>query len=78
MSVKLRSTRNDTTQYSAAITGDKGNHLFPVRFDLTGQYLGITTTDPVDGTIERVLLSPAQVRALIQFVTLERGSSVSR
>lgn len=59
-------TGKGTTRYSARIDGDTGNHGRPVRFDLTDGYLGITTW--VFGKVERVLLSPGQVKKLLAFL----------
>jgi hypothetical protein len=59
----------DTTKYSEKIPGTRSNHHQPARFDLTGQHLGITQWDPDDAdAIDRVLLSPAQVRAMLAFL----------
>lgn len=55
-----------TTRYSDKVPGQAGNYCQPVRFDMTGNYVGITQWK--DDGIERVLLSPAQVRALKVFV----------
>jgi hypothetical protein len=54
----------NTTEYSDEFAGNKRNYNLPVRFDLTGGYLGITQS-PGSGHSERVLLTPAQVRRLI-------------
>ena len=50
-----------TTTYSDEIEGDKDNHERTARFDKTGGYIGITQES------DRVLLTPAQVTALISF-----------
>lgn len=55
-----------TTCYSPAIPGNEGNHEWPVEFDWTDGYIGIV--QPQDGRLDRVLLSPAQVKALVAFV----------
>ena len=62
----------DYTKYSERIKGDRGNYDWPVRFDIsTSGYLGINQYDE-DGTLkERVLLSPGQVKILLEF---SRGS----
>lgn len=55
------------TKYSDTIYGDRGNFEWPSRFDWTGGYLGITQTE--DGAVkDRVLLSPEQVKELMDFV----------
>ena len=68
MTIKLRTVANDLTKYSDLIAGAEQNFEWPARFDLTGSTLGISQTHG-DGTIERVLLSRAQVEALVEFVT---------
>jgi hypothetical protein len=50
------------TVYTERIKGDEGNHGRDAQFDLTDGYLGITDFE------DRVLLSPAQVKALVNFV----------
>ena len=57
-------------RHSEEFRGDSGNYMLTVRFDLTDGYLGIDQRDPADpkrGT-DRILLSPAQVKALKRFV----------
>ena len=58
--------RDEVTRYSERIQGDRGNHKLAVSFDLTGSHLGINQYD--GDRMDRVLLSPAQVKALIAFV----------
>lgn len=58
----------DDTVYSDEIKGTRSNYHWPVRFELSGGYLGISQTKD-DRSIERVLLSPKQVKALIAFVS---------
>ena len=55
------------TTYSGVVNGDAQNHKLPVRFDVTDGYVGISQ---YDGTLvaDRVLLSPKQVQALVQFM----------
>ena len=56
-----------TTYYSEQINGSRGNYNWPVRYDFTDGYLGISQTE--DGKVkDRVLLSPAQVKELMEFV----------
>lgn len=60
-----------TTTYSESIKGARGNYHWPVRFDNSGGYIGITQTE--DGKVrDRVLLSPNQVEELIAFVALPK------
>lgn len=61
------------TRYSEEIEGARGNYDWPVRFDVTDGYIGITQTHEPEApheqrTIERVLLSPKQVEALLDFL----------
>lgn len=58
----------DTTKYSERVKGDRGNFEQAVRFDVTRGYVGITQLD-IDGVTvnDRVLLSPAQFKALVSF-----------
>jgi hypothetical protein len=55
------------TTYSANVPGAAGNYHWSARFDRTDGFLGITQ-ERDDGPHERVLLSPAQVRALLRFI----------
>jgi len=64
---------NHLTTYSEKIKGDPGNYGWQVRFDLTDGYLGITQFDG-EAVKDRVLLSPAQVRHLLAFVTEKKKS----
>jgi hypothetical protein len=65
----------DITTYSEKIPGDKRNYEWAVRFDNTGPadyahepgYIGITQFDEGGAAKERVLLSPKQMQALIEF-----------
>lgn len=59
------------TTYSEKIKGNHGNYGWDVRFDLTGEYLGITQFDS-ETVKDRVLLSPAQVRELVSFVSSKK------
>lgn len=59
------------TQYSAPHKGNRGNHRLAVRFDKTDGYVGISQFEdaPLSGrTMDRVLLTPQQVRALVAFL----------
>lgn len=71
--MRLRKTRNGKIDYSADVAGDAGNFNSSVRFDLTGGYVGITQREDYDGCVERVLLTPEQVRALIRFVAVKHA-----
>jgi len=59
---------NGLTTYSEKIKGSEGNYDWEVRFDLTDGFLGITQFEG-QTVKDRVLLSPAQVRQLLAFVT---------
>lgn len=52
--------------YSNELKGAKGNFNQPARFDMSRGFLGIT--QKTEAGIDRVLLSPGQVRALVAFV----------
>lgn len=56
------------TVYSEYITGERGNYQWSARFDMTGgRFLGITQSE--DGNVkDRVLLSPKQVKELVDFI----------
>jgi hypothetical protein len=56
-----------TAHYSTQIDGARGNYGWPAAFDVIDGYVGITQRCD-NGEIERVLLSPAQYRALVEFV----------
>ena len=55
------------TTYSKRFDGDRGNFKWPARYDLTDRYLGITQFEG-DQVKDRVLLSPDQVKELIDFI----------
>lgn len=70
--------RAEHTRYSKDIQGDDRNYNWSVRFDQTGGCIGISQEHheaPVGNRIERVLLSPAQVKALLAFVGAMRRLS---
>lgn len=52
----------EQTKYSEVLLGGKSNYGLEVQFDLTDGTLGISQRD------DRVLLSPAQVKALKAFL----------
>lgn len=56
------------TSYSEKIKGSPRNYGWTVRFDLTNGCLGITQFEG-ETVKDRVLLSPAQVRELVNFTT---------
>lgn len=60
--------------YSDKIEGARGNYNLPAEYDLTDGYLGINQKG--DAATDRVLLSPKQVKALIEFI--ERKGQRSR
>lgn len=61
------------TQYSERIKGARGNYGWQVRFDMTNGYLGITQIDG-EAVKDRVLLSPAQVQELLDFVGKKKAA----
>lgn len=57
------------TEYSQCENGEVGNHDRVVQFDATDGFIGITAWDAGDGRVkDRVLLSPRQFAALVNFV----------
>ena len=64
---------SEITMYSPNIDGDKGNYKWAVSFDKTGKagsilgFIGISQMDEHGDCKERVLLSPKQVKELIEF-----------
>lgn len=67
---KGRYRQTGITRYGERIPGAPANFGLAVRFDRTDGYVGISQYD--DGTIERVLLSPKQVEALLAFLGASR------
>lgn len=61
------------TTYSEKIKGARGNYDWAVRFDLTDGYLGVNQYEG-EKLKERILLSPAQVRELLNFVTGKKAA----
>ena len=55
------------THYSVSAQGARGNYQQEARFDWTDGYLGIVQSGG-PRNLDRILLSPSQVRALIAFV----------
>lgn len=55
------------TVYSETVEGRRGNYHWPAKFDLADGYLGVTQKKN-DLPMERVLLSPKQVKALLAFL----------
>lgn len=60
--------------YSEKLKGSPGNYGWEVRFDISDGYLGITQFEG-ETVMDRVLLSPAQVKELVGFVS---GKKVAR
>jgi len=56
-----------TTRYSEKISGTERNWVGDVRFDHTDGYLGITQFNE---SLDRVLLSPHQVKGLLEFLNV--------
>lgn len=61
------------TTYSEKIKGTPANYGWQVRFDDTDGYLGITQ---YEGEVvkDRVLLSPAQAKELVNFVSGKKAA----
>ena len=64
--LKIPDERNEI-EYSQWIPGAVGNYAWPARFEETHGFVAIDQKRD-DGRIERVLLSPKQVRALLNFI----------
>lgn len=62
------------TRYSEKINGVTGNYNWKVSFDITNGFVGINQYDD-DGTFRRVLLSKAQMKALLVFSGLTKRAS---
>jgi len=62
------------TDYSDRVPGETRNHDHACSFDVTDGFVGITQYDTADPTrvTDRVLLSPAQFRALLDFLDTAR------
>jgi hypothetical protein len=58
------------TYYSDKVKGARGNYNWLARYDLTDGYLGISQIEG-DKVKDRVLLSPKQVKELIEFAQRE-------
>lgn len=66
-----KTAASNFTSYSDTVRGDAGNHGFAARFDVTDGYVGINQYD--DGELtDRVLLSSAQVKALLVFLKVSQ------
>jgi hypothetical protein len=61
----------NNTRYSEEIPGSRGNYDWGVRFDRHNGYLGINQWN--DEGLERILLSPKQVKALLEFIGAEKA-----
>jgi len=55
------------TRYSDKVPGSRGNYGLAVRFDKTDGYVGITQFGRNVNTVDRILLSPKQFAALVEF-----------
>ena len=64
------------TTYSEKIKGSEGNYDWQVRFDLTDGFLGITQFEG-ETVKDRVLLSPAQARELVNFVAGKKAKQAA-
>lgn len=66
----MKQTREARTHYSPDVPGATGNYNWPVRFDRTRGYVGITQWDPKDPNrvTDRILLSPEQQKQLLNFL----------
>jgi hypothetical protein len=65
----------DATVYSELIYGARCNYYWPVRFDMSQRgCVGITQVEKKDNSAksDRILMSPAQVKELIKFVTRQQ------
>ena len=71
--MRLKIGTPGTTSYSAEFKGTERNYHMTARFDLSDGYVGISQRDS-DGRLERVLLSPSQVRELIRFVSVKHAT----
>jgi hypothetical protein len=70
MSAKRKET--GLTYYSETIEGHSRNFDLGARFDMSDGFLGISQKEG-DKWTERVLLSPAQVQALQNFIAEQRS-----
>ena len=77
MNDDMASKDQEETRYSAAIAGSSGNYERAARYDWTGGFLGITqfASDPSSAILNRVLLSPQQVEALVAFMHRHQRTS---
>jgi hypothetical protein len=65
--------RMNKIRYSKDVPGETGNYLWPVKFDEARGFVGISQRHNEEGgVIDRVLLSPKQVRALLTFVSKKK------
>lgn len=63
--------KEDEIVYSDKLKGDKRNYNWEAQYDLSGAYLGISQwhpDNPKGQQVERVLLSPEQVKGLVKFL----------
>jgi len=62
-------------KYSEKVKGNNQNYNWAVRFDRDHGYLGISQYNEDGSHKERVLLSPAQVKALQEFLQVNKAST---
>lgn len=62
-------------KYSEKVKGNNQNYNWAVRFDRDHGYLGISQYNEDGSHKERVLLSPAQVKALQEFLQANTAST---
>ena len=67
------------TVYSEKVPGEKVNYEWAVRFDKSTGVVGITQyTDPSGASVDRVLLTRRQVRALVAFIRPRKKATRAR
>lgn len=65
---------SERTHYSDEIPGARGNYNWPVTYDLTGGFLGITQKDENGKVKDRILLSPKQAQELTRFLARQSAA----
>lgn len=76
VAVKVVRNTHGITDYTKEIPGERGNHNRPMVFDFTDGFIGITAFEEPAPKVgrrqnfkgQRVLMSPDQFEALIEFV----------
>jgi len=71
---------NGVTDYSDVVEGARGNYDWPVRFDYTDGFVGITQYEVYESVgqrqvKDRILLSPEQWQSLAEFVAKKHPRS---